>query len=158
MMTVGYMGYKWTDLDDDEQYTEVSLWCLLAAPLLLGNDLTKIDEFTHNLLCNDEVLEVNQDPLGRMASCIATRGDTKVYAKEMSDGSMAVGLFNLGDETVPVSTTWSELKLKGPQRVRDLWRQKDLGQQADGFSADVPRHGCMVHPRVPSEVETRNQR
>lgn len=144
MMTVGYMGYKWTDLDDDEQYTEVSLWCLLAAPLLLGNDLTKIDEFTHNLLCNDEVLEVNQDPLGRMASCIATHGETKFYAKEMSDGSMAVGFFNLGDETVPVSITWSELKLKGPQQVRDLWRQKDLGQQVDGFSGEISRHGCMV--------------
>ena len=87
MMTVGFMGYRWTGLDDDEQYTEMSLWCILAAPLILGNDMTKIDEFTHNLLCNDEVIEVNQDPLGRMASCIATRGDAKVYAKEMSDGS-----------------------------------------------------------------------
>lgn len=143
MMTVGYMGH-YSPLDDDEQYTEMSLWCLLAAPLLLGCDLTRIDEFTHNLLCNDEVLEVNQDPLGRMASCIATRGETKVYAKEMEDGSLAVGLFNLGDETVPVSTTWSELKLTGPQTVRDLWRQKDLGKHADGFSADIPRHGCMV--------------
>ena len=144
MMTVGFMGYKWTDLDDEEQYTEVSLWCILAAPLILGNDLTKIDEFTHNLLCNDEVIDVDQDPVGRMASCIATRGDSKVYAKEMADGSTVVGLFNLGDETVPVSTTWSELKVKGPQRVRDLWRQKDLGRQADGFSADIPRHGCLM--------------
>ena len=144
MMTVGWMGYKWTDLDDDEQYTEVSLWCLLAAPLILGNDLTKMDEFTHNLLCNDEVIAVNQDPLGRMASCIATRGDTKVYAKAMSDGSTAVGLFNLGDETVSVSTTWIELKLTGPQHVRDLWRQKDIGKQADGFTAEIPRHGVML--------------
>ena len=143
MMTVGYMGH-YSPLDDDEQCTEVSLWCLLAAPLLLGNDLTKIDEFTHNLLCNDEVLEVDQDPLGRMGSCIATRGETKVYAKEMADGSLAVGLFNRGDEIVPVSTTWAELKLTGLQRVRNLWRQRDLGQQADGFSADIPRHGCMV--------------
>jgi len=144
MMTVGFMGYDWTGLDDDEQYTEVSLWSLLDAPLILGNDLTKIDAFTHNLLCNDEVIEVNQDPLGRMARCIATRGDTKVYEKEMSDGSLAVGLFNLGDETVPVSATWSELKLKGPRMVRDLWRQKNLGRFAAGFSADVPRHGSLL--------------
>ena len=144
MMTIGFMGYQWTDLDDDEQYTEVSLWSILAAPLILGNDLTKIDTFTHNLLCNDEVIEVNQDPLGRMANCIATRGETKIYAKEMSDGSMVVGFFNLGDETVPVSTLWSELKLKGPRMVRDLWRQKDLGRYVDGFSADIPRHGCML--------------
>ena len=144
MMTVGFEGYQWTDLDDDEQYTEVTLWCILAAPLILGNDLTKIDDFTHSLLCNDEVIEVNQDPLGRMARCIATRGETRIYAKEMSDGSMAVGFFNLGDETVPVSTSWNELKLIGPRRVRDLWRQKDLGRYADGFSADIPRHGCIL--------------
>ena len=144
MMTVGFMGYQWTDLDDDEQYTEVSLWCLLASPLILGNDLTKMDAFTHSLLCNDEVIEVDQDPLGRMARCIATRGETKVYAKEMSDGSMAVGFFNLGDETVPVSAMWSELKLKGPRMVRDLWHQKDLGRYADRFAAAIPRHGCML--------------
>jgi len=150
MMTVGYMGH-YSPLTDDEQYTEMSLWCIMAAPLLLGCDLTKVDEFTHNLLCNHEVIEVNQDPLGRMASCIATRivtttyaNETKVYAKEMEDGSMAVALFNLGDDTVPVSVTWAELKLKGPQMVRDLWRQKDLGKQAEKFSADLPRHGCMM--------------
>lgn len=144
MMVAGNMGYRNTNLDDDEQYTHVSLWSLLAAPLLLGCDMTQIDEFTRNVLCNDEVIEVNQDPLGRMARCIATRDETKVYAKEMADGSVTVGLFNLGEETVPVSTTWSELKLKGPQQVRDLWRQRSLGKQADGFAADVPRHGVML--------------
>lgn len=143
MMTVGHMG-NYSPLDDDEQYTEMSLWCLLAAPLLLGCDLTKIDEFDYNLLCNDEVLEINQDPLGRMASCIVTKGETKVYAKEMEDGSMAVGLFNLGDETVPMSVTWADLKLKGTQTVRDLWHQKDLGKQAEGFTSDVPRHGVTL--------------
>ena len=117
---------------------------LLSSPLLIGCDMTQLDDFTLNLLTNDEVLEVNQDPLGRMASCIATRGETKVYAKEMSNGSLAVGLFNLGDETVSVSTIWAELKLTGPQFVRDLWRQEDLGIKADGFSAVVPRHGCML--------------
>ncbi|MCY2996333.1 MAG: NPCBM/NEW2 domain-containing protein [Planctomycetota bacterium] len=143
MMTVGTMGH-YSPLDDDEQYTEMSLWCIMAAPLILGCDLTKIDDFTHNLLCNDEVLEVNQDPLGRMGNCVATRGDIKVYAKEMSDGSLAVGLFNLGDETVSVSTIWAELKLTGPQFVRDLWRQQNLGKQTDGFTAEIPRHGVML--------------
>lgn len=144
MMIAGWVWGRFTNLSDDEQYTHVSLWCLLAAPLLLGNDLTHVDEFTLNVLGNDEVIEVNQDPLGRMASCIATNGETRVYAKEMADGSMAVGFFNLGDDTVPVSIIWAELKLKGPQTVRDLWRQKDLGKQAEGFTADVPRHGCML--------------
>ncbi len=52
--------------------------------------------------------------------------------------------FDLGEETVPVSTTWSELKLKGPQMLRDLWRQQDLGKQADGCTAEIPRHGVML--------------
>ena len=90
------------------------------------------------------MIEVNQDPLGRMAGRIATRGETQVWAKAMSDGSLAVGLFNLGDEAVPVSTTWNELKLKGPQRVRDLWRQQDIGVQEDGFTTHIPRHGCVL--------------
>lgn len=142
---------KFTNLSDDEQYTHVTLWSLQAAPLLLGCDLTHVDEFTMNLLGNDEVIEVNQDPLGRMAGRIATRGDTQVWAKPMSDGSMAVGLFNLGDETVPVSITWNELKLTGTQQVRDLWRQKNIGTQADGFSVDIPRHGVMLIRLIPEK-------
>lgn len=144
MMIAGWVWGRFTNLSDDEQYTHVTLWSLQAAPLLLGCDLTHVDEFTMNLLGNDEVIEVNQDPLGRMAGRIATRGDTQVWAKPMSDGSMAVGLFNLGDETVPVSITWNELKLTGTQQVRDLWRQKNIGTQADGFSVDIPRHGVML--------------
>jgi len=144
MMIAGWVWGRFTNLSDDEQYTHVSLWSLLAAPLLLGCDLTHADEFTLNLLGNDEVIEVNQDPLGRMAGRIATRGETQVWAKAMSDGSLAVGLFNLGDETVPVTTTWAELKLAGPQQVRNLWRQQNLGKQADGFTAEIPRHGVML--------------
>jgi len=144
MMIAGWVWGRFTNLSDDEQYTHVSLWSLLSAPLLLGCDLTHMDDFTLNLLGNDEVIEVNQDPLGRMAGRVSTRGDTQVWAKAMSDGSLAVGLFNLGDETVPVSTTWDELKLKGPQRVRDVWRQQNLGIRADGLTADIPRHGCIL--------------
>ncbi|NBU73696.1 MAG: glycoside hydrolase family 27 protein [Planctomycetes bacterium] len=144
MMIAGWVWGRFTNLSDDEQYTHVTLWTLQAAPLLLGCDLTHLDEFTLNLLGNDEVIEVNQDPLGRMAGRIAICGDTQVWAKAMSDGSMAVGLFNLGDETVPVSTTWNELKLKGPQRVRDVWRQQDIGIREDVFTTDIPRHGCVL--------------
>jgi len=151
MMIAGWVWGRFTNLSDDEQYTHVTLWSLQAAPLLLGCDLTHIDEFTLNLLGNDEVIDVNQDPLGRMAGRIAIRGDTQVWAKAMSDGSMAVGLFNLGDETVPVSTTWNELKLKGPQRVRDVWRQQDIGIRADGFTDNIPRHGCMLIRVSPSK-------
>ena len=151
MMIAGWVWGRFTNLSDDEQYTHFSLWSLQAAPLLLGCDLTHVDAFTMNLLGNDEVIEVNQDPLGRMASRVATRGETQVWAKPLSDGSIAVGLFNLGDETVSTSTTWQELGLAGTQQARDLWRQKDIGTFAEGFAIDIPRHGVMLIRVTPTK-------
>jgi alpha-galactosidase len=137
-------------LTPNEQYTHISLWSLLSAPLLLGNDLEHLDPFTLNLLTNDEVLAVDQDPLGREAAQVVVDGRRQVWAKEMEDGSRVVGLFNLSRNEQPVSIEWSKLGLKGAQRVRDLWRQKDLGVKADGFSATVPRHGVVLIKVVPA--------
>ena len=78
----------------NEQYTHISLWCLLCSPLLIGCDMADMDPFTLSLLTNDEVLEVSQDPLGRQASPIRQTAGLEVWAKEMEDGSKAVGLFN----------------------------------------------------------------
>ena len=105
----------------------VSLWCLLAAPLIFSGDITRLDEFTLGLLCNDEVIEVDQDPLGRPGRRVAKEGACEVWAKEMEDGSLAVGLFNRGEQDATVTARWSDLGLSGPRIVRDLWRQKDLG-------------------------------
>ena len=110
-------------LTPDEEYTHMTIWCLVNAPLLLGNDLTQMTPFTLNLLENDEVLAVSQDSLGSQAIMVTKDGDTRVYAKKMEDGSYAVGLFNLGPKAVaPVTVKWSDLKLDGDQVVRDLWR------------------------------------
>ena len=106
--------------------------------------MTKLDEFTLNLLTNDEVLEVSQDPLGHQARRISKRNDVEVWAKPLEDGSKAVGMFNIGEDEQPVSIRWRELELAGPVHVRDLWRQKDLDAQADGFTASVPRHGVVL--------------
>jgi alpha-galactosidase len=148
MLVVGYVGWgpslHPTHLTANEQYTHISLWSLLAAPLLIGCDLTKLDDFTLNLLCNDEVLEVNQDPLGRAAGRVAVRGETEVWARPLEDGTQAVGLFNRGEDEAPVSVHWPELGLSGPQPVRDLWRQKDLGAADDAYTATVPRHGVVL--------------
>jgi len=73
-------------LDADEQYTHITLWCLLSAPLLIGCDMTQLDDFTASLLCNDEVLEVSQDPSGRQASRVRAEGDIEVWAKELETG------------------------------------------------------------------------
>ena len=149
MMIVGYVGWgkgpRLTNLTPDEQYTHVSAWCLMSVPLLLGCDLTKLDDFTLSLLTNDEVLAVNQDPLGKQATVISKQGDNGVMAKSMADGSIAAGLFNLGDNgKQSVVLNWADLKLNGKYIVRDLWRQKDLGVFDGEFKADVNQHGVVM--------------
>lgn len=150
MLVVGQLGGRVpsqlhpSKLTPDEQYTHISLWCLLASPLLMGCDLEKMDDFTLSLLTNDEVLEVDQDSLGKQAVQVGGQGDLKVYAKPLDDGSIAVGLFNIGKETATVTANWSDLKIKGSQRVRDLWRQKDLGTFDEKFEVPVAPHGVVL--------------
>lgn len=148
MLVVGHVGWgpklHPTNLTPDEQYTHISLWCLLSAPLLLGCDLARLDDFTLSLLTNDEVLDVDQDPLGKQAVRVAQQGEVDVYAKEMEDGSRAVGLFNRGLKAGTGIVRWADLGLSGRQRVRDLWRQKDLGALKDQFEAPIPPHGVVL--------------
>ncbi len=162
MLVVGLVGWgpslHPTRLKPDEQYTHVSLWCLLSAPMLLGCDLARLDEFTLNLLTNDEVLEVNQDALGKQAARLKHEDGTEVWVKELEDGSKAVGLFytgESGDDPVKafnwdgerrrrISVRASDVGLEGKFSVRDLWRQKELGVFSEKFSADVPYHGVVL--------------
>jgi len=148
MLVVGQVGWgpslHATHLTPNEQYTHISLWCLLTSPLLIGCDMTQLDSFTLSLLSNDEVLEVDQDPLGQQAARITKNGDLEVWAKNMEDGSKAVGLFNRGYTAAPVTVTWSDLGLTGKQKVRDLWRQKNVGEFGDKYTAKVPRHGVVL--------------
>ncbi len=148
MLVVGYVGWsakvRPTRLTPNEQYTHISLWCMLCSPLLIGCDMTRLDDFTLSLLTNDEVLDVSQDPLGRQAGRIAKDGQLEVWAKDLEDGSKAVGLFNRGEDEAPVTVHWSDLGLSGKQPVRDLWRQQDLGKFANQFQAQVPRHGVVL--------------
>jgi len=106
--------------------------------------MTKLDAFTANLLTNDEVLGVSQDPLGRQAARISRDDAREIWAKDLEDGSKAVGLFNLGEEETSISLKWADLGLSGKHLVRDLWRQKDLGRFKQGFQTTVPRHGVVL--------------
>lgn len=148
MLVVGMVGWgprlHPTRLTPDEQYTHISLWSLLQSPLLLGCDLERLDPFTLNLLTNDEVLEVNQDPAGKPAVRASAGDQTEIWVKELEDGSRAVGLFNMAYVEQPVKANWKALGLADKQQVRDLWRQKDLGEFADGFEATVPAHGVVL--------------
>jgi len=112
--------------------------------LLLGCDLEKLDDFTLGLLSNDEVLDVDQDTLCKQAVQVGGEGDLKIYAKPMDDGSLAVGLFNTGASAATVTANWSDLKISGKQRVRDLWRQKDLGIFSGKFETTVASHGVVL--------------
>ncbi|NLF40597.1 alpha-galactosidase, partial [bacterium] len=149
MLVVGHVGWgaktRPCRLTRNEQYTHISLWCLLASPLLLGCDLGTLDEFTRSLLTNHEVLDVNQDELGRQATRVWRSGHIEAWAKAMADGSLAVGVFNLdhfGARGVVVPL--EPLGCKGRQRARDLWRQKSLGTLSGKLVTDVPGHGVVL--------------
>jgi alpha-galactosidase len=135
---------KPTTLTPNEQYSYMSMWCLMAAPLIFSGDMTKLDPFTLNILCNAEVIDVDQDPLGKQAPIIARTDDYFIMAKDMEDGSKAVGLFSTSQVPIIVTVTWDQLGIEGPHRVRDLWRQKNLGTYKDGFEAKIQRHGVVL--------------
>ncbi len=133
-----------TPLTPDEQYTQVSLWSLQAAPLILSGDITRLDEFTLGLLTNDEIIEVDQDPLGKPGRRVAMENGLEVWKRELGDGSIAVGLFNRENYRARISALWNELGISGQQRVRDLWRQKELGHFSGKFSSTVNAHGVVM--------------
>jgi alpha-galactosidase len=147
MLVVGMVGWSQgqrpSDLTPNEQLTHLALWALQAAPLLIGADLSKIDEWTTNVLGNREMLAVNQDVLGKPAGRRMSDGWVEVWARPLEDGTIAAGLFNRGPEAATVTATWTALGLKGAQPVRDLWLQKDLGRMDRQLSATVPRHGVL---------------
>ncbi len=147
-----------TRLTPDEQYSHVSLFSLLAAPLLIGCPIEQLDAFTLNLLTNDEIIEIDQDPLGKSARLISSDNDVQVWLKPMEDGSYAVGLFNIngfgktpasyfrwGDEK-PVNYTldFAKLSLKGKFNIRDVWKQKSLGVFNESFKTDIRHHGVVM--------------
>jgi alpha-galactosidase len=157
MLTVGWVGFgdmelHKTRLTPDEQYTHISLWCLWASPLLIGSPVEKLDKFTLSLLSNDEVIEINQDPLGKQAYLARKNDDGgEIWIKSMEDGSKAAGFFNRSSTAITVSADWSSLGIYGKYRVRDLWRQKDLGIFEKNFSTKVPSHGVVLVRMFPGK-------
>ena len=127
MLVVGKVGWgprlHPTGLTHDEQYTHISLWCMLAAPLLIGCDLTQMDDFTLSLLSNDEVLAVDQDPLGKEATRVKEdkAAGTEVWMRPLADGTIAVGLFNRGRYEIesPRRRTRNEPTAEQKWRLRD---------------------------------------
>ncbi len=126
------------------QYAYMSLWCLMASPLIYSGDMTKLDEFTLNVLCNPELIEIDQDPLGEGGLVISRNEEQFVMIKKLRDNTVAVGLFNRGLNPAQLSIDFSEIGMKGKQKVRDAWRQKDIGNFRETFSAMVPAQGVVM--------------
>jgi alpha-galactosidase len=148
MLIVGKVGWgpslHETHLLPNEQLLHISMWCLLSSPLLIGCDMSQMSDLTVSLLSNDEVLDINQDPLGKPAGRVAMTGDQEVWARPLFDGAKAVGLVNAGDEDARVTVKWSTLGITGKQPVRDLWLHKNVGSFDTEYSEMVPAHGCVV--------------
>ncbi len=131
-------------LKPNEQITHLTLWSMLAAPLLIGSDISKLSSYSIDALSNDEVIEIDQDPLGQQGKRVAQNGNLEVWARPLWDGTTAVALFNRSRKVANVTTKWSDLGLKGTQNVRDLWRQENAGKAREGFTRAVPPHGAML--------------
>jgi len=136
----------------NEQYAFMSLWCMMAAPLFYSGDLERLEASTINVLCNPEMIEIDQDELGQCARVIPVDRRTFIMVKDLADGSQAVGLFNRGPVATRMRVAWADLGLSGPQRVRDVWRQRDLGVLGTVFESAVPRRGGVVIRVKPAPV------
>jgi alpha-galactosidase len=141
MLEVGNGGLTTT-----EYRAHFSLWSLMAAPLIAGNDVANMDQATRDILLNKEVIAVNQDKLGVQGRRVRDDGDLEVWSKPLADGGRAVILFNRGGEAKAIAVDWTELgypaSLKA--KVRDLWAGKDLGPMKGRFAATAPSHGVVM--------------
>lgn len=139
MLEVGNGGMK-----PDEYRTHMSLWAILAAPLLAGNDLSKMDATTKSILMNKEVIAVDQDRLGKQGDRVSATGPFEIWMKPLSGGARAVALFNRGGFPYPITLHLKDIGFDGPARARDLWQHKDLGLLHDSYTAVVPKHGVVL--------------
>lgn len=136
---------KPADLTPDEQYSYMSMWALMASPLFFTGDMARLDRQTLNVLCNAEIIDVDQDPLGKQGRTIRRTQEELILSKPLEDGSIAVGLFNLTTTSQMLSVSWADLGISGgAQSVRDLWRQQALGSFKEAYRVEVPPHGVAV--------------
>ena len=133
-------------LNYEENQAHFSLWCLLAAPLMLGNDIRNMKPEILGILTNKEVIAVNQDPLGRQGRKVRDDGDIEVWEKQLANGTRAVVLFNRSEKGTDVSFSWNEIGYPDDLSftIRDLWQKKDLGKFTGRFKTNVPAHGVIM--------------
>jgi len=128
----------------DEYRTHMSLWAILAAPLLAGNDLSKMDDTTKSILMNKDVIAVDQDRLGIQGDRVSAIGPFEVWSKPLEGGDKAVALFNRSEAEYPITVDFKSVGFDGPVHARDLWSHKDLGTLNGSYTAVVPKYGVVM--------------
>ncbi|MDR1746207.1 MAG: putative Ig domain-containing protein [Tannerella sp.] len=127
-----------------EQYTCMTLWCMMSAPLIFSGELVSLDDFTQNILCNAEVIDINQDKLGKPGYSVYKQDFTEIWKKELHDGTTAIAIFSKSPQKAIVTVDWKAIGYEGKYGIRDLWRQKDLGSIDNVSQFEIPRHGCVL--------------
>jgi alpha-galactosidase len=158
MIPLGHIGIRCriagpdrlTRLTPDEQVTLMSLWALVGSPLMLGSNLTDLDEWTLSLVTNDEVIAVDQDSRAWPARRVEQSKGTEVWVRSLKDGSTAVGLFNRCEAPATVELIWPAAGFNGKQILRNLWQHKDIGAFDETYSMEVPAHGAVLLRAIPS--------
>ncbi|HEV2380215.1 MAG TPA: glycoside hydrolase family 27 protein [Terriglobia bacterium] len=131
-------------MSHDEYVSHMSIWCMLAAPLLAGNDLAHMKPDTLAILTNAEAIAIDQDPKGLQGRVVWQEGPLEIWDKPLANGSTAVLLINRGEDTESITLNFKNVGVFGSKKVRDLWAHKDLGQFTNSFSASVTQHGVVL--------------
>jgi alpha-galactosidase len=139
MLEVGNGG-----MNRNEYRTHMSLWALLAAPLLAGNDLRNMTAETKDMLTNSEVIAVDQDSKGAQGRRVWDEGPLEIWMKPLANGSRAIGLFNRGESSLKITLDFKMIGATGSLKLRDVWEHQDLGQMEKSYTADVPKHGVVM--------------
>ena len=139
MLEIGNGG-----MSNDEYRTHFSLWAILAAPLIAGNDLRAMTPETKDILLNREVIAVNQDHLGKQGRRVSKDNNQEIWSRPLENGDVAVALFNRGEAESEMVAKWADLKVETPAKIRDLWARADQQSTGAAFTAKVPKHGVVL--------------
>jgi alpha-galactosidase len=131
-------------MSETEYKTHMSLWCMLAAPLLAGNDLRSMSPEILAILTNREVIAVNQDKLGKQGKQVWKSGDQEAWTRSLSAGAQAVAIFNRATEPAKITVKWADLGISGKWKMRDLWLHQNIEWPGAEYSVTVPGHGVMM--------------
>jgi alpha-galactosidase len=140
-----------------EYQSQFSLWCLFSAPLFTSFDIRKINADTKKILLNTEAIAIDQDGLGQQASRIKKEANYEIYAKDLADGSKAVGMLNLSTQTVSITANWADLYISGNHTIRDVWKKQNVGSSAVSFTASVKSHETILLRITPSAVSVKDE-